>query len=164
MQRSRVHHLVGFAAVTALAVGCASAKPASGTYTVDFPSELTAITTDSVQVYVYAYDGTPDVCTTLVEETSTGSPVATPIAATPQLSPCALQAGGNALPVGFGQYAFLAVATRQAYGNYLIGCAAQTMSATNTNVAIPLQLVDFTNQLPTTMCTMLSQKCSGQSC
>jgi hypothetical protein len=161
--RSYVRHLA-IAALPALLVGCASARPAPGTYTVDFPSELTAITTDDVQVFVYAYDDTPDLCTTLVEETATGSPVASPIASTPQVSPCALEAGGNPLPVGFGQYAFLAVASRQAYGNYLIGCAAQTMSATNTNVSIPLQLVDFTNMLPTTMCTMLSQKCSGQSC
>jgi hypothetical protein len=151
------------ASLVALA-GCGSPKPASGTYTVDFPSELTAITTDSVQVFVYPYDGTPGTCTLLVEERASGAPLPSPMAQTKELSPCALLAGGNELPVGFGQYAFLAVAARQGFGDYLIGCAAQVVSSTNTVVTIPLELTDFMNALPTSSCTMLSQRCAGGSC
>jgi hypothetical protein len=151
-------------ALLALAAGCGTPKPAGGTYTVAFPSELTAITTDSVQVFVFPYGGTPGTCTLLVEESASGAPLPTPIAQTQQLSPCDLVGGGNELPVGFGQYAFLAIATRQGSGDYLIGCAAQIISSTNTSVTIPLQLTDFTNALPTSSCTMLSQRCSGGSC
>jgi hypothetical protein len=145
-------------------LGCGSGSPAPGTYTVDFPSELTAIKTDQVQVFIYPYDGTAGTCSMLVEERATGAPLPAPMAETKPVSPCALAAGGNALPVGFGQYAFLAVATRQGSGDFLIGCAAQVVSATNTNVTIPLTLTNFTNALPTSTCTMLSQLCSGGSC
>jgi hypothetical protein len=63
--------------------------------------------------------------------------------------------------MSFGQYAFLAVAGRTQYGDFLIGCAAQTLSSSNTLVTIPLELTDFENPLPTTMCTSLSQSCAG---
>jgi hypothetical protein len=145
----------------ALLAGCGSPTPASGTYTVDFPSELAAITTDSVQISVFPYDGAPGTCTMLVEEQATGATLPTPMAQTRPVSPCVLASGGNELPVGFGQYAFLAVASRQGTGDYLIGCAAQVVSSTNTVVTIPLVLTDFMNALPTSSCTMLSQRCAG---
>jgi len=145
-------------------VRCGSPTPASGTYTVDFPSELAAIATDTVQVFVYPYDGMSATCAMLVEERVTGAPMPTPMAETRQVSPCALLGGGNALPVGFGEYAFLAVAARQASGDFLVGCAAQVVSSTNTLVSIPLQLTDFMHALPTSSCTMLSQRCAGGGC
>jgi hypothetical protein len=86
-----------------------------------------------------------------------------PIAQTSPTTPCALEAGGNTLPVGFGNFAFLAVASRTQYptSDFFVGCAAQTISATNTNVTISLQLADFVNAIPATKCTSLSEHCGG---
>jgi hypothetical protein len=154
--------LTQLAALALAIAACGSVSPAKGTYTLDFPSTLDAIASDGVQVFVFPYDGSADTCAALVEERKTGSPLPTPLAQTAQQTPCSLQSGAAPLPdMSFGQYAFLAVATRTQYGDFLIGCAAQTLSSTNTLVTIPLELTDFQNPLPTTKCTSLSQSCAG---
>ncbi len=150
-------------------LGCTSAKPANGTYTIGFPSTAAAVAVDSVQVLVFNLTA-PDLCQTLVQDRRTQMPLpGTPVAQTSPQSPCALLSGGSALPIDtFGDFAFLAVA--QAGGqDFLVGCAAQTMSATNTNVVIPLELVSNTTVVPTneagfwaTSCMTLAQKCANQ--
>ncbi len=150
--------------ISLAAASCGGATPAPGTYTIGFPSVLAAAATDSVQVFVFPY-AAADTCQKLVETVVTAQPLPSPVASTAQTSPCSLLTGGADLSVGFGDFAFLAVATRNKFPNasFLVGCATQTTSSTNTVVNIPLELTDFTNPLPTLTCTSLGQRCA-QGC
>ena len=146
--------------------------PAPGTFTVDFPSTAAAIavtkSTPGVQVFVFsttALDGSPSAaCESLVEDSRNNNLSATPVASSAILTPCELMAGKGSLPIGYGSYAFLAVAQKSGK-DYLVGCAEQTISSTNTVVTIPMTLANETEDVPSTSCTSLSQACpSGGSC
>ena len=145
---------------------------APGTFTVDFPSTAAAIavtkSTPGVQVFVFsttALDGSPSAaCESLVEDSRNNNLSATPVASSAILTPCELMAGKGSLPIGYGSYAFLAVAQKSGK-DYLVGCAEQTISSTNTVVTIPMTLANETEDVPSTSCTSLSQACpSGGSC
>jgi hypothetical protein len=143
-----------------VAAACSSPKPVGGSFTVDFPSTAAAVATDNVQVFAFPFT-TPDTCQTLFEERRSKQPPATgPIAESAVLSPCDLLAGKGTVALGFGNYAFLGVGQRGG-SDFLIGCAAQAISDSNSNVVIPLTLASNQVSVPTTMCTALSQHCAG---
>ena len=141
---------------------CGSGAPVGGTFTVDFPTVADAVAADTVQVFVYPY-ATATSCQALFEarKTTQKSPSGS-IAQTSITSPCELSKGSGSLSVPFGSYSFLAVATAGecSMGDFLIGCAAQTISDTNSVVSIPLTLETNTCAVPTTGCTSLSSFCS----
>ena len=165
--------LLLLAALAAGSVACTSAKPAGGTFTIGFPSTAAAVVTTTVQVSAYNA-ARPDTCQTLVETRRTNGSLPTPVVQTSPVTPCQLLSGGGNLSVSvFGDYAFLAVGQYVPLGqstpaDFLVGCAAQTISATNTNVFIPVELTSYTVALPTTpdggiavTCQSLSQHCTG---
>ncbi len=139
--------------------GCGSGPPVGGTFTVDFPTVADAVATDTVQVFVYTY-GSSTSCQALFEaRATTQTSPANSVAETATTSPCNLSEGMGALSVPFGSYSFLAVG--QAGGtDLLLGCAAQTISDTNSVVSIPLTLETNTTAVPSTSCASLSSFCS----
>ena len=141
---------------------CGSGSPVGGTFTIDFPTVADAVGTDTVQVFVYPYSATMS-CEALVEARKT-TLMAPPgsIAQTSTTSPCDLVNGSGSLSVPFGSYSFLAVALagKCSMGDFLIGCAGQTISDTNSVVSIPLTLETNTCAVPTTSCASLSAFCS----
>jgi hypothetical protein len=156
-----------------LLAACTSAKPASGTYTIGFPSTAAAVATVDVTVYVYPYAGSVT-CQALVQGVRTQAGLATPQFQVGPISPCKLLSSGGTLDgLSFGDYSFLAVARAVLAGqtmpqNFLVGCASQTISGTNTNVTIPMELASETVELPMgadggagSACQSLSQHCSG---
>jgi hypothetical protein len=150
---------VAFASV--LASGCGSGSPVGGSYTLDFPTVADAVATDTVQVFLYPY-GDADSCQALVEARRTT--MMTPAGSTSQtqpVSPCSLSQGSSSLSVPFGNYSFLAIAQSQG-ADLLLGCAAQTISDTNSVVSIPLTLASETASIPTTACMTLSAFCAKQ--
>jgi hypothetical protein len=145
----------------AFPMGCGSGSPVGGSFTVDFPTVADAVATSTVQVFVYPYSA-PDSCQTLVEarRTTQASPSGSR-AETQPTSPCSLSGGSGSLSLPFGEYSFLAVA--QSSGtDLLLGCAAQTLSDTNSVVTIPLTLASETVSVPATSCTTLSAFCAMQ--
>jgi hypothetical protein len=168
------------AAAVSLAAGtpaCGSGgDTAPGTFKVDFPTTAAAIAvaklTPGVQVFVYptSVEGSGSgamtgACQTLVEQSRTGNLTATAIASSTILSPCDLLNGKGSLPVGYGSYAFLAVAQSSPGQDFLVGCAEQTLSSANTVVTIPMTLASSSMAVPATTCTTVAQTCtSGNSC
>jgi len=147
-----------------VAVGCGSGSPVGGTFTIDFPTVADAVATDTVQVFVYPYAAATS-CESLFEARK-ASPQMTPpgsVVQTSTTSPCDLRNGSSSsLSVPFGSYSFLAVAAagKCSSGDFLIGCAAQTISDTNSVVSIPLTLETNTCAVPATSCTTLSSFCA----
>jgi hypothetical protein len=153
------------AAVLALAgvalAGCGSGPPVGGSFTVDFPTLADAVGSDTVQIFVYPYPA--NTCEAVVEDFRTNSaPPMNFTSETQPVSPCSLGGAGNALSVPFGEYAFLAV-TVNGGKSFLVGCAAQTLSDTNSVVDIPLTLASETVSVPMTSCTTFSAFCA-KSC
>jgi hypothetical protein len=166
MKDSRVPSLAALArsawlALTSagLVVACGSGTPVGGSFTLDFPTVADAVAADSVQVFVYPFS-TSNSCESLVESRRTNamSPAGFTTETQPA-TPCSLMGGSGSLSVGFGSYSFLAVAQKSGT-DFLIGCAAQTLSDTNSNVGIPLTLASETASVPATSCSMLSTFCS----
>ncbi len=158
-------------------VSCGSAgNVAPGTFSVEFPSTAVAIAavkqTQGVQVLAFSTAALGDAmaeeagaCQGLIEEALTNNLTAVPDAMSAVVTPCDLLAGKGSVAVAYGNYAFLAVARDASGASYLVGCAEQTMSSSNTMVTIPLSLASDTDTVPTTTCTSLSQACpSGGSC
>jgi hypothetical protein len=141
------------------AAACGSGTPVGGSFTVNFPTLADAVATDTVQVFVYPYSANMS-CQSLFEAraTSQSSPSSF-TAQTATVTPCALNGGSGSLALPFGEYSFLAVAERKGT-DFLIGCAAQTISDTNSVVNISLTLETNTESVPTTSCTTLSAFCS----
>jgi hypothetical protein len=144
--------------------GCGSGSPVGGTFTIDFPTVADAVATDTVQVFVYPYAAAMS-CEALVEmrKTTQMSPSGS-IAQTSTTSPCDLSKGSGSLSVPFGSYSFLAVALsgKCSMGDFLIGCAAQTISDDNSVVSIPLTLETNACAVPATSCATLSSFCGKQ--
>ncbi len=164
--------VAALASVVALACG-SGGDTATGTFTVDFPTTAAAIaalkTTPGVQVFVYPTatidGGATGACASLVEQSRTNNLTEVAVATSAVLTPCDLMAGMGSLPVAYGSYAFLAVAQSSTGQDFLVGCAEQTLSSTNTVVTIPLTLASPTDSVPSTKCTSLSQACpSGSGC
>ncbi len=159
-------------------LGCGSAgNVAPGTFTIDFPSTAAAIAavkqTQGVQVFAFSTSAFGDamtaetgVCGNLVEQSLTNNLTATPVAKSMLFTPCdLLMAGHGSVAVPYGSYAFLAVAKTASGTPFLVGCAEQTLSSTNTAVTIPLGLATDMDAVPATSCTSLSQACpSGGHC
>jgi hypothetical protein len=158
-------------------LGCGSGgDTATGSFTVDFPTTAAAIAalkiTPGVQVFAYptnalgAGDGAASgACETLVEQSRTNNLTVTATAMSAVLTPCDLMSGKGSLALAYGSYAFLAVAQSSVGQDFLVGCAEQTLSSTNTMVTIPMTLASATMTVPTTTCTTLSQACpSGGGC
>ena len=148
-----------------------------GTFAVDFPTVAAGVavikSTTGVGLQVFATSATGAVdgaagggCEALITQALSGMVTSKVIAQTSApISPCDLLAGKGSLPVAYGTYAFLAVAQSSEQKVLLVGCAEQTISSTNTNVVIPMTLVNETMSVPATTCTSLSQACpSGGSC
>ncbi len=143
------------------AAGCGSGKPVSGTFAVDFPTVADAVNTSTVQIFAYPYSASQS-CEVLFQLRRTTQAVSgMPVAQTQPTSPCALSQTSDALPLPFGDYSFLAVGQRNG-SDFLIGCAAQTLSDSNSVVVIPLTLESNTESVPTTSCTSLSSFCGKQ--
>jgi hypothetical protein len=143
------------------ACACGSGSPVGGSFTVDFPTVADAVATGTVEVFVYPYSASNG-CQTLVEarRTTSMSPMGFTTETQPT-SPCTLSQGSGSLSLPFGQYSFLAVA--QSNGtDLLLGCAAQTISDTNSEVTIPLTLASETASVGTTSCMTLASFCSKQ--
>jgi hypothetical protein len=159
------------------ALACGSAGDAAkGTFTVDFPSTAAAIavlkTTPGVQVFAYPTNvlgagdaATAGSCDSLVEQSRVNNVTATATAMSALVTPCDLMNGKGSIMVGYGSYAFLAVAQSSPGQDFLIGCSEQTISASNTVVSIAMTLASTMQTVPTTTCTTLSQACpSGGGC
>jgi hypothetical protein len=161
---------------TLLLAACSSGGSESGSFTIEFPSVEAAIDsltmTAGVQVSVYPTSvfGTSDAsaagaCQMLVEESLNSALNQTALAQTQPISACDLAAGQGSLPIPFGNYAFLAVAAPTSGPPYLIGCAEQTISTSNSRVVIPMTLAAPSPSQSTTSCTTLAQACpSGNGC
>ena len=160
-----------------LASACGSGgDTASGTFTVDFPSTAAAIavvkSTPGVQVFAFSTTafgggegGASASCEMLVEESRNNNLTVSPVASSSIVSPCDLMGGKGSLQIGYGSYAFLAVAQSAPSQDFLIGCAEQTISSSNTVVSIAMTLAASTEPVPATTCTTLSQACpSGGGC
>jgi hypothetical protein len=155
-----VVHLL-LAALPLLILSCGSSAPVGGSFTVDFPTVADAVATDTVQIFAYTY-GTSTTCQALFEarRTTQMSPQGD-VAETQTTSPCALSRGMGTLSLPFGNYSFLAVG--QAMGaDLFLGCAAQTISDTNSVVSIPLTLETDMTAVPATTCASLSSFCAMQ--
>jgi hypothetical protein len=151
-------------------LGCGSAGDvATGTFTIQFPSTAAAIAvakhTQGVQVFAYSVSAFGDAsaevagaCQTLVEQSRTNNLTAIPIAKSEVVTPCDLMAGKGTVALAYGSYAFLAV-VKSSGNDYLVGCAEQTITSTNTVVTILMTLASSTEMVPTTSCTSLSQAC-----
>lgn len=176
-RRAAVRRAALALAISASSLSCGSGgDTAPGTFTVDFPSTAAAIAAlklkAGVQVFVYptSVTGAGDAaaagaCQSLVEQSRTNNLTATPIASSAVLTACDLMAGKGSLPVAYGSYAFLAVAQTAPGQDFLVGCAEQTISSTNTVVTIPLTLASSAQTVPSTTCTSLSQACpTGGGC
>jgi hypothetical protein len=178
--RPRGRVLRGCIALAALAVvsaACGSGgDTGTGSFTIDFPSTDIAIetlkSTSGVQVFVYRTTalgggdaGASGACQNLVEDSLSNTLPTMDVAKSALVSPCDLMEGKGSLPVAFGSYAFLAVAQSSPNKDFLVGCAEQTISATNTVVTIPMTLAAAMTPVPTTKCTTLAQACpSGNGC
>jgi hypothetical protein len=162
MRDALVRVALVLASMALLLPACGSGTPVGGSYIIDFPTLIDAVASDTVQVFVYAYPA--NTCESVVETFRTTSAAPTSfVAETQPVSPCALSSAGNALSVPLGEYAFLAV-TVSGGKSLLVGCAAQTISDTNSVVDIPLTLASETVSVPmTTSCTTLSGFCA-KSC
>jgi hypothetical protein len=177
---TRVRRLATVAILSSLApvFACGSGGDTTpGTFAVDFPTVAAGVavikstTGVGVQVFATSPTGTVDGsagggCQALITQALNGTVMEKIIAQTPTpVSPCDLLAGKGSLPVAYGTYAFLAVAQSSAQKVLLVGCAEQTISSTNTNVVIPMTLVNETMSVPVTTCTSLEQACpSGGNC
>jgi len=150
------------AAAAGLALSaCGSGTPVGGSFAVDFPTLADAVASDTVQIFAYPYP--MSTCEAVVESFRTNSaPPANFTAETQPTSPCSLGGAANTLSVPFGEYAFLAV-TVNGGKSFLVGCAAQTISDTNSVVDIPLTLASESVSVPTTSCTTFSAFCA-KSC
>ena len=155
------------AVTLALSLGCGSGgDTAPGTFTVDFPTNAAAIATNSVQVFAYAttvFDGgaagAAGACETIIEARRGNNLTATPAATSSVVTPCSLLTGAGKVSVSFGSYAFLAVG-QQNGTDFLLGCAEQTITSSNTVVVIPLSLAAPGITVPATTCTSLGQSCA----
>jgi hypothetical protein len=176
VRRARALAALPLAALASL-VACGSAGDvAPGTFTIEFPSTAAAIAavkqTQGIQVFAFATDALGDsgvdeagACESLVEDSRTSNMKATPVAKSMLIPPCDLLSSAGSLQVGYGNYAFLAVAQTSSGTDFLVGCAEQTISSTNTMVTIPLTLANSMDTVPSTTCTTLSQACpSGGKC
>jgi hypothetical protein len=146
----------------AFAVACGAGTPVGGSYNVDFPTLADAIASDSVQIFVYPYSASNS-CQVLIEAYRTNLSAPTSFTSETQpVSSCSFLKGSASLSVPFGEYSFLAVAENQG-NDFLVGCAAQTLSDTNSVVDIPLTLASETVSVPSTSCMTLSAFCA-KSC
>jgi hypothetical protein len=149
---------IGFLVATVSACAAKSGDAVELNYTVEFPSKSAAVATEGVQLYAFA--GRLD-CVSLIK--GYGPPPTwpnAPVAQTASVSPCAL--GQTPLSVPFGDYTFLAIASREGK-ELLIGCAPQTLDGKNQTLKVPLAPFALDRVIPQTSCN-LSEKCAGRSC
>jgi hypothetical protein len=155
---------LGLASLACLATcvsACGSGTPVGGSYTVDFPTVADAIASDTVQVLVYPYSASNS-CQTLIETYRTTLTAPSNFTSESQpVSACTLDKGSASLSLPLGEYSFLAVA-ENAGNDFMVGCAAQTLSDTNSVVDIPLTLSSETVSVPPTTCMTLSSFCAKQ--
>jgi hypothetical protein len=155
-------------------------EPTVARYHVLFPSTAVAVTTDTVQVFVFdAEDGmnTGTDCLTLITKQGAGGELPGEplrVSQSEPATPCDLLASANAIESGepiagkkgavsvtYGLRSFLVVA-RRASKDYYIGCQARQISEANIAVEIPVSQANPTIPPPVTTCATLSDKCAGR--
>lgn len=152
------------AALTALVSlsGCGDAAPSKGSYTVVFPSVAAAVASESIQVFVFdaPADKRTSVCSELVSLRRTRRPLQ-PLAEGPVVRVCDATTGEGELTVGYGDRAFLVVATRQGE-DFLVGCAIQNVGTGDAPAKVFLAPASTKTAVPVTTCTTLSDACGGR--
>lgn len=158
--------------VASVVVACTAGEdsPATGTYTIQFPSTAAAIATDSVQLLVFDVPSSPNdravYCQTLIQARKRKDPQK-PILSNPPVNICELLLGRRPITLPYGEKAILAIAQRRALGpgvDFMVGCAVQTLGAGDAPLPIALGLVDVANAVPepapnTPPCTSVGDFC-----
>jgi hypothetical protein len=156
--------LIAWAAAL-LACGCGTEKgpPSQGSFTLTFPSTAAAVTTDTVQIFVFevADGGVSALCPSLIERRRSKQQLPPRLLELPPTSPCDLAAGKQQLNIPYGVRGLLAVGQRGGE-DYLIGCAVEPIGDGDAPVPIQLTMFSSTVAVPSTSCQQLSQKCQRQ--
>ncbi len=151
--------LVGLVCLAA----CGEGAPSKGSYSLVFPSVAAAVAADSVRVLVFdaPADKHATLCADLLQLQKTrGLPKALVEGAPTRV--CDAQSGtGAELAVGYGDRAFLAVASRQG-ADFLVGCAIENVGAGDAPAKVFLAPASTKVIVPPTTCTTLSDACSGR--
>ncbi|MGH7297894.1 MAG: hypothetical protein ACRELB_23340 [Polyangiaceae bacterium] len=156
----------------AIAVGlCAAAcsqgtdqhasAPVEGAYQISFPSTLTAVLTDSVEVYVFDAGAPGADCLSLVatRQAQAALPVAPALLEdTGAIALC--QLASTPLSLSFGRRSVLVIA-QHGGTDLLSGCVQAVVEADSGMLTIYLARSNLTVPLPTTTCTSVGQKCAG---
>jgi hypothetical protein len=171
-----------------LVVACSSstevveipAQPTTAHYQVAFPSTNVAVTTETMQVFVFdATDTTKNGtdCLTLITKRRSGGDLpadALKLFESEPASPCdllsttvasdkgePLTGKKGALATTYGNRSFLVV-TRRAGADYFLGCTTRAITSTDTTVEVALSPADATISVPASMCASLSDKCAAR--
>ncbi len=150
--------------LAACSPGTQPSEPSGGTYTIAFPSTAMAVTTDTVQVFVFsvAKEQVATLCPDLVLKRSSNQDLPPPLIEGPEVSPCDLLAGRGSITIPYGTRAVLAIG-RRGGADFLVGCAIQTVTENSLTVPIDLTLVSKNLSLPSAGgCARLADRCAGK--
>jgi hypothetical protein len=137
------------------------AATATGQYEILFPSTLTALDTDTVEVFVFDADAPGADCLSLVatRQAKAGLPEEPALLQdTGPIGVCALES--TPLTVSFGHRSLLAVGQR-AGTDLLTGCVEGDVALDSSILSIYLAQANIDLALPDASCTSLAQRCDG---
>lgn len=156
------------------------AQPTTAHYQIAFPSVNVAVTTETMQVFVFdaaggAKNGTD--CLTLITKRRSGGDLPTDalkLFESEPTTPCDLLATTAAsdkgeplagkkgvVVTGYGVRSFLVV-TRRAGTDYFLGCTTREITTAGATVEVALSPANATISVPTSTCVTLSSKCAAQ--
>lgn len=155
------------AALTLAVLGACggTADEQKGTLTIGFPSTSAAIASDTLELHVL--DGSqPDACLNAIQTLKKNQPVSGSLYDIPATDTCKFLANGvKPAEIGYGARAFVVIA-QKAGANFLVGCSiAGIGDVAGQSVNVDLTTIDVTTDVKqSTVCSTLSQKCSGTNC
>jgi hypothetical protein len=140
---------------------------ATGTYTIDFPSDTALLATTTVDVDVFDASSAENVCVTLSSLAATQQALPSSLTSAARLDPCALGAGSGgagsgALTVTPGWRAILIRASSRS-GPYLVGCT-RFDAAPGFNTTVTVSLLPGAAAPPSPTCASFTARCAGASC
>ncbi len=146
-----------------LFVSCSgSSGDASGTYTIEFPSDAALLSTVTIDVAAFDATGNASSCTDLAELVATQQALPTPLVSVANVDPCALQSGAGVLTLSSGERAILVQATSKD-GPYLIGCLRFDAEPGFTATITTSLLSGATTPAPPA-CATFAARCQGAKC
>lgn len=161
MSRS-VLAFVSISAVMVASCTAGEADPSTGTYTVAFPSVAAAVSTDTVQLFLFDPPASGadriNFCQNLIAARKRGDALRPTSAPASPVNICELLLGRKPVTLPYGEKAILAVAQRKAK-DVMIGCTIQTIGSGNALLPIPLALIDVAVPVPETTCLSVGDFC-----